>query len=63
LPEHIRFPLACVLAGVALFGVGACRSLLSDRPWLIAGLEMLGLGTIASVVAYSVGATAAYLIG
>jgi VIT1/CCC1 family predicted Fe2+/Mn2+ transporter len=58
-----RFPMACMLAAAALFAVGACRSLFSDRPWLIAGFEMLALGTVASVVAYAVGATAAFLVG
>jgi VIT1/CCC1 family predicted Fe2+/Mn2+ transporter len=58
----IRFPAACLLAAVALFGVGACRSLFSDRPWLVAGLEMLALGTIASVVAYGLGFVAAALV-
>jgi hypothetical protein len=37
--------------------------LFSDRSWLVAGLEMLALGAIASVVAYAVGATAATVIG
>jgi VIT1/CCC1 family predicted Fe2+/Mn2+ transporter len=58
-----RFPVACFLAAIALFAVGACRSLFSDRPWLIAGFEMLALGTVASVVAYVVGAMAAWLVG
>jgi VIT1/CCC1 family predicted Fe2+/Mn2+ transporter len=63
LAGDVRFPVACTLAAVALFAVGACRSLFSDRPWLVAGFEMLALGTIASVFAYSIGAAAAYLIG
>ena len=58
----IRFPAACLLAAVALFAVGACRSLSSDRPWLVAGLEMLVLGTIASSVAYGIGFVAATLV-
>jgi VIT1/CCC1 family predicted Fe2+/Mn2+ transporter len=57
-----RFPAACLVAAVALFGVGACRSLFSDRPWLVAGLEMLALGTIASAVAYGIGFAAAALV-
>jgi VIT1/CCC1 family predicted Fe2+/Mn2+ transporter len=61
-PEDARFPAASILAGLALFTVGACRSLFSDRPWLIAGLEMLALGTVASLVAYGVGAFAAMLV-
>jgi len=37
--------------------------LFSDRPWLVAGIEMLTLGAIASVVAYAVGAIAATVLG
>ena len=58
----IRFPAACLLAALALFTVGACRSLFSDRPWLVAGLEMLVLGAIASAVAYGIGFVAAALV-
>ena len=63
LAEDARFPAACVAAAGALFGVGACRSLFSDRPWIFAGTEMLALGVVASIVAYAIGAGAAYLIG
>jgi VIT1/CCC1 family predicted Fe2+/Mn2+ transporter len=63
LADEIRLPAACVLAAAALFGIGACRALFSDRGWLVAGLEMLTLGAIASVVAYAVGAAAAALVG
>ena len=61
--DEIRLPAACILAAIALFGIGACRSFFSDRGWLVAGLEMLALGAIASIVAYAVGATAAALVG
>ncbi|HEY7459769.1 MAG TPA: VIT1/CCC1 transporter family protein [Xanthobacteraceae bacterium] len=61
-PADTRFPIACTTAAVALFVIGACRSLFSDRPWFRAGLEMLALGAIASVVAYAVGAAAAMLV-
>jgi VIT1/CCC1 family predicted Fe2+/Mn2+ transporter len=57
-----RFPTACALAGVALFGIGASRALFSDRLWLVAGVEMLALGSVASIVAYAVGASAAFLL-
>jgi len=63
LAEPVRLPAACLLAAVALFGIGACRSLFSDRGWFVAGLEMLTLGTIASLVAYAIGAAAAALVG
>jgi VIT1/CCC1 family predicted Fe2+/Mn2+ transporter len=60
--DEVRFPAACIFAAISLFGIGACRSVFSDRPWLVAGFEMLVLGTVASVVAYAVGATAAVLV-
>jgi VIT1/CCC1 family predicted Fe2+/Mn2+ transporter len=60
--ESWRFPTACAVAAIALFVIGACRSLVSDRPWLVAGLEMLTLGAVASIVAYMVGAVTAKLI-
>ena len=63
LSADARFPTACVLAGVALFGVGACRSLFSDLSWFKAGLEMLALGALASTVAYVIGALAAAVVG
>jgi VIT1/CCC1 family predicted Fe2+/Mn2+ transporter len=61
--DEVRFPAACAFAAMALFGIGACRSLFSDRAWLFAGLEMLALGTMASIVAYAIGAMAAALVG
>ena len=60
--DESRLAAASVFAAMALFGIGACRALFSDRQWLIAGLEMLTLGAIASVVAYAVGATAAAIV-
>jgi vacuolar iron transporter family protein len=63
MPNDWRFLLACCLAAGALFGVGACRSLFSDRPWLVAGGEMLTLGSMAGAVAYSIGAVAAKFVG
>ena len=61
--EGVRFQAACGMAAIALFGIGAGRSLFSDRPWLVAGIEMLTLGAIASVVAYAVGAIATTVLG
>jgi VIT1/CCC1 family predicted Fe2+/Mn2+ transporter len=61
--EGVRFRAACGMAAIALFGIGAGRSMFSDRPWLVAGIEMLTLGAIASVVAYAVGAIAATVLG
>lgn len=63
LADGVRLPAACALAALALFVLGACRSLFSDRAWFVAGLEMLALGTVASVVAYAIGAVAAAAVG
>jgi VIT1/CCC1 family predicted Fe2+/Mn2+ transporter len=63
LAQHLRFPVACMVACCALFVTGACRALFSDRAWLTAGLEMLGLGALATAVAYGIGAGAAALVG
>ena len=63
LANERRLPAACIFAATALFGIGACRAFVSDRPWLVAGLEMLIIGAIASMVAYVVGATAAAVVG
>jgi VIT1/CCC1 family predicted Fe2+/Mn2+ transporter len=51
-----RFPAAVVLTLVTLFGVGSARTLVTDRSWWRAGLEMLVVGAVAAAVAYSVGA-------
>lgn len=58
-----RFLLAVLLAGATLFGVGASRSLLIDRRWYYAGLEMLTIGAVAAAIAYAVGLFGAYLVG
>jgi len=49
------FGIAIVSTGVALFIVGALRSLFSRRSWLWCGLEMLVIGGSAAVIAYGVG--------
>jgi len=61
--EGIRFEAACAVAAIALFGIGAARSLFSDRSWIAAGTEMFALGVIATGVAYAVGAAAASVVG
>jgi vacuolar iron transporter family protein len=60
--EGVRFQAACIAAAIALFGIGAARSLFSDRSWAAAGMEMFALGVIASGVAYAVGAIAAAVV-
>jgi len=50
------FLFALGLTFVCLFGIGAARSLVTTRPWLRAGGEMLLVGATAALVAYGVGA-------
>jgi len=54
-PEGSQFAWACGLSALTLFGIGAGRSLFSDRAPLMAGLEMLAIGAVAGSVAYGVG--------
>jgi vacuolar iron transporter family protein len=58
-----RFPLALALTMLALFGVGAARTFVSDRRWWHGGLEMLSIGALAAAVAYGVGWLLARLVG
>lgn len=53
-PEH-TFQVATVLTGVALFAVGASRSVIIPKPWWIAGVEMFLVGAAAATAAYLVG--------
>ncbi|HEX5451474.1 MAG TPA: VIT1/CCC1 transporter family protein [Candidatus Limnocylindrales bacterium] len=50
------FVAAIVLSAVALFLVGAGVSLLTGRSALFSGLRQVGIGAIAAIVTYSVGA-------
>jgi VIT1/CCC1 family predicted Fe2+/Mn2+ transporter len=50
------FPISLGLSGLALFGLGASKVLVTERnPWR-SGLEMLLVGGLAAGVAYVVGA-------
>jgi len=49
------FMVAIAMTGAALFAVGSLRTLLTRQFWFVAGLEMLGVGAIAAVVAYYLG--------
>ena len=46
---------ACVLAGLALFAVGASISLVTNRPLLRSGLRQLLIGSLTAVITYVVG--------
>ena len=49
------FPLSIAFTGLAFFAVGASRSLVTERRWLVNGLEMLAVGMLAAAVAFAVG--------
>ena len=49
------FTVAACSTAAMLFIVGASRSLLTGQRWYLAGLEMLFVGGIASLIAYGVG--------
>ncbi|MBV8452594.1 MAG: VIT1/CCC1 transporter family protein [Deltaproteobacteria bacterium] len=40
---------------IALFVVGAAKTVLTARPWLRSGLESMAIGAVAAIVTYSVG--------
>src|SRR6516225_2201612 len=42
---------------IALFVVGAAKTVLTGRPWWRSGLESMGIGAIAAAITYSVGRT------
>jgi VIT1/CCC1 family predicted Fe2+/Mn2+ transporter len=49
------FPVSVVVTGVAFFLVGASRSLVTDRSWVVNGAEMFAVGMLAAAVAFGVG--------
>ena len=57
------FTLAIFFTALALFFVGAVRTHFTGKNWVKAGFEMLLIGGIASVIAYTAGAVVKWLIG
>lgn len=53
--DALRFPLACLLTGATLFGLGALKTRITGRNWFFSGVEMLLVGGIAAAAAYVVG--------
>jgi len=50
-----KFESAVILTGLAIFGVGSLRSLVIQKKWFMAGLEMLLVGGAAALVAFGIG--------
>lgn len=53
--EQDRFAVTAVLGALSLFAIGAAKALLTRGLWWKNGLEMLGVGSAAGVLAYFVG--------
>ncbi|MCB2113178.1 MAG: VIT1/CCC1 transporter family protein [Parvularculaceae bacterium] len=49
-------PFACIIAGFALFGVGAITSLFSGRNAFLGGVRMLVIGALAGGATFAIGA-------
>lgn len=56
IPAQTAFVASVVLAGMALFGLGAAKVFVTQRNPIRSGLEMLAVGGLAAAVAYIVGA-------
>lgn len=61
-PQNLQFSVAIIATALSLFAVGALRTLVTGRHWLRSGFEMLFVGGIAALAAYSVGAGAKILL-
>lgn len=49
------FNISITVTGLTLFIVGSLRSIITKKPWFVAGLEMLLVGAIAASAAYFTG--------
>ena len=56
IPQTVAFPTSLALSGLALFGLGASKVLITERNAFKSGIEMLAVGGLAAAVAYAVGA-------
>jgi VIT1/CCC1 family predicted Fe2+/Mn2+ transporter len=63
IPGPTAFLTATVLAGMALFGLGAAKVFITRNNPLRSGFEMLAVGGLAAGVAYGVGALLKGLVG
>lgn len=57
------FLITCAATIVALFGVGAIKSLFSIKSWLASGIEIAIMGGLAASIAYGVGYILKTIVG
>ncbi len=50
-----EFLVSCIATATAFFVVGGLRSLVTNRSFVVSGLEMLAVGGVAAALAYTVG--------
>jgi predicted membrane protein (TIGR00267 family) len=62
-PVATALPLAIVLAGIVLFGIGVVKSRWTKRTPLSSGVEVLVLAALAGVVGYLFGTILPQLLG
>ena len=62
LADGTRLRWSAVMTMIALFSVGAARAAVTHDRWWRTGLEMLALGGIVAVAAYSAGALVAAIV-
>lgn len=60
--EAYQFPFSILATIFTLFFVGSLRTILTDGTWWKNGLEMLGIGAVAAIAAYILGAVIETLI-
>lgn len=53
--KHYVFTMSIVLTAIALFSVGALKTVVTKRSWIRSGIEMLIVGSLAAFVAYIIG--------
>ncbi len=54
--QSSQFLASIIATGFAMFVIGSLRTILTAGTWWKNGIEMLGIGAIAAVAAYSIGA-------
>jgi VIT1/CCC1 family predicted Fe2+/Mn2+ transporter len=55
------FAMAATFTAATLFGLGATKALFTDRSWYYSGFEMLCMGGVSAVAAYTIGEALSWL--